>query len=137
MLRKTITLFMFLFLYSIFSYANNGIDHMRFLISDAGCDSKRLKQIEEQSISNIELQNALNKQRWLCDKNQKSKSLKVAYTSNQISPLNTTVSVDITPPEFRGLEFSTNSIDVSSGTQTITLKVYVYEAESEPNLVSL
>ncbi|WP_460314536.1 FG-GAP repeat domain-containing protein, partial [Aliiglaciecola aliphaticivorans] len=53
-----------------------------------------------------------------------------------ISVLNPTVT-DITPPEFRGLEFSTNSIDVSSGTQTITLKVYVYEAESEPNLVSL
>ena len=45
--------------------------------------------------------------------------------------------VDTTPPEFRGIEFSANQVDVSAGSQTIAVKVYVYDAESKPNYLSL
>ncbi|MBQ4846870.1 VCBS repeat-containing protein [Pseudoalteromonas sp. MMG005] len=46
-------------------------------------------------------------------------------------------SVDITPPEFKGIEFSTNNVDVTTGEQTITIKVYVYEAQSQPGRLSI
>ncbi|SHH42822.1 Repeat domain-containing protein, partial [Marisediminitalea aggregata] len=45
--------------------------------------------------------------------------------------------VDVTPPEFRSVEFSSNEVDVSNGEVTVTVRVSVFEAESEPNHLSL
>jgi hypothetical protein len=47
------------------------------------------------------------------------------------------ISIDLTPPEFRGIEFSVNDVDVTNGAQSITVKVYVYDAESKPSELGL
>ena len=113
MLGKRVFLPALLLFYSSWSLSQIAdpqfIDHA---IQHAACDKQQLHKLELEIQANSlgkELQEVLNKQRWLCKLASIPEELTSSIKNLSAKPqllAKSTGSIDVTPPEFRGIEFS-------------------------------
>ncbi|SHH37689.1 hypothetical protein SAMN05216361_4430, partial [Marisediminitalea aggregata] len=119
--------------------AHSTFSNINDLIENSECDITALESLQAQ-ISAPVSGNLISNKLAECHKQNSEIQSRGYYQPglklNSQSKVSLT-SMDVTPPEFRSVEFSSNEVDVSNGEVTVTVRVSVFEAESEPDHLSL